>query len=68
MAPKPRILRTLFPGDTFRVDDKLTIDSDGVEVPETKADEILELAARSGARVIETEADKPAKNEGSAGQ
>ena len=66
MAPKPRVLRTAYPGDTFRVDDKLTIDATGVEVPATKADEVMDLAKRSGVRLFEVEAaDKPATSEGS---
>ena len=70
MADKP-VLRTAYPGDIYVVDDKLTIDSGGVEVPASRAEEIVRTARKAGVTLYQVEgkpAAAPAKQEGGAAQ
>lgn len=49
------VLRTAFPGDVFRVDDKTEITHEGTEVPADQVERVLEAASANGVALAEVE-------------
>lgn len=56
MAETKKIrLRTAFPGDVYRLDDRTEITSSGTEVAASKADDLIRAAQAAGVRLFPME-------------
>jgi len=61
------VLRTAHPGDTFVVDDKLTVTAEGTEIPKTRVEDVLSAAMSAGVQLYRTDPDAgPSEDENAA--